>query len=162
PRITRLSLDWLCTGQMDLTRDILGATQAQATYGLDGTGVGVAVIDSGVFLHPDLSRADGRGSRIVGWCDLVNGRPMPYDGHGPHVAGLIAGSGKSSIGPNTARPIRGIAPNCNLVCVKALDADNTAPTSRIISAVQWCIDNRTTFNIRVLNLSFTHPIGESS
>jgi serine protease AprX len=160
PRVERLSKDWPILGHMDMVDLALGASQARSTYGLDGSGVGVAVIDSGIHPHADFCQSNGTGSRIAGWVDLVNGQTTPYDdhGHGTHVAGIIGGNGWSSTGGT--RTFRGIAPNCNLIGVKALDSYNSAPVSRIISAVQWCIDNRTTYNIRVINLSMGHAIGE--
>jgi len=162
--VERISQNWSIRANLDMVDLALEASLARSQFGLDGTGVGVAVIDSGIASHTDLSRADGTGTRIVGWTDLVNGQATPYDdnGHGTHVAGIIGGNGRASIIAGYAKALRGIAPNCNLIGVKALDAANTGPTDRIIAAIQWCIDNRTTYNIRIINLSMGHAIGESA
>ena len=66
---------------------------ARQQYGLDGTGVGVAVIDSGVFNHDDLQKANGLGSRIVYSESFIPGDPSTNDayGHGTHVAGNSGG-----------------------------------------------------------------------
>ena len=73
---------------------------AAVTSDFDGTGVGVAIIDSGITdWHDDLARATGRnglnGQRVSGFVDFVGGAPRPRDGygHGTHVAGIIAGNG---------------------------------------------------------------------
>lgn len=163
-QVARISMDWPVQGHLDMVDGAVRGSQARANFGVDGSGVGVAIIDSGIYPHRDFSRADGTGSRIVAWQDLVNGRTTPYDdgGHGTHVAGIIGGNGRSSSGAGATRTFRGIAPNCNLIGVKALDAGNTAPTSRIIGALEWCVDNRLAYNIRVINLSVGHPVSESS
>src|SRR5436189_7139 len=77
-----------------LDRDLaaaIGGSTALAS-GIGGAGVSVAVLDTGIAPHPDLT---GPTNRIVGWVDLVNNQPAPYDdeGHGTHVAGIIAGNG---------------------------------------------------------------------
>ena len=79
------------------------AARAARTSGRwDGSGVGVALIDSGVVPHRDLGLAGANDSRprLVGSVDFVNGRTMPYDdfGHGTHVAGIIGGDGTDSDG----------------------------------------------------------------
>lgn len=164
PQVARISQNWAVQGHMDMVNVALDAGVARANYGVDGTGVGVAVIDSGIVSHPDLTRADGTGTRIVGWRDLVNNQSSPYDdnGHGTHVAGIIGGNGRTATTTGGNRTFKGIAPNCNLIGVKALDAANSGPTDRIIAALQWCVDNRTTYNIRIINLSMGHGIGESA
>ena len=80
--------------------------------GLTGKGVGVAVLDTGIFPHKDFDE------RIIGFADMVNRRAGPYDdcGHGSHICGIIAGSGVVSDGR-----YQGMAPGCNLVAVKVLD-----------------------------------------
>src|SRR6202007_3094467 len=82
--------------------------------------------------------------------DRVEGRTWPYDdnGHGTHVAGILAGQGDG----NAA--YRGVAPGAALVGVKAMTSSGPGTTSTIISAIQWCIDRKATYNIRIMNLSF--------
>src|SRR5712671_7645669 len=87
---------------------------ARQQYGLDGTGVGVAIIDSGVFNHDDLKTASGLGSRVVYSESFIPGDTSTSDayGHGTHVAGILAGNGHAS-GKGSSYPQQyvGIAPN---------------------------------------------------
>jgi serine protease AprX len=123
--------------------------------GFSGKDVTVAVIDTGVFPHPDLIYPE---NRIIGWHDLVNRRPLPYDdnGHGTHVSGIIAGNGLSSRGK-----YMGMAPEVNLVGIKALDQEGSGNTSDAITAIEWCIENQKTYNIKAINLSMGAPAQES-
>ena len=84
--------------------------------GIRGYGVTVAVLDSGVGLHPDLKQ------RVIGFQDFVHDKKSPYDdlGHGTHVSGIIAGEGLMSGGQYT-----GVAPQANLVMLKVLNNDGT-------------------------------------
>jgi serine protease AprX len=67
-------------------------------YALDGSGIGIAVIDSGVYPHDDLKNASGTASRIVYSESFVSGDSATTDlyGHGTHVAGILAGNGRDS------------------------------------------------------------------
>ena len=80
--------------------------------GVTGKGVGVAVLDTGVYMHPDLA------DRVVAFRDIVRGRMTPYDdnSHGTHVCGIIGGSGRAANGR-----FQGMAPGCSLIGVKVLD-----------------------------------------
>lgn len=115
-----------------------------------GAGVGIAVIDTGVSPHYDLIYPQ---NRIAAFYDLINGKSNPYDddGHGTHVAGIACGNGFVS-GKYT-----GTAPNSNLIAVKALDHEGNGTTSDILAALQWVINNRRLYNIRVINLSLGIP-----
>lgn len=115
--------------------------------GFTGQGVTVAILDTGIHPHRDLVL--GR-NRIVAWNDLVNHRATPYDdqGHGTHVAGIIAGNGFTSRGR-----FQGMAPEANLVGVKVLDDQGGGAISTVIAGIEWCLQNQETLNIRVMNLS---------
>lgn len=88
---------------------------------------------------------------IIGWKDFVNGWTSPYDdhGHGTHVAGIAAGRG------NADSRYKGVAPEASVVGLKALDSTGAGSTSAINAALQWVIDNRHAYNIRVANLSLS-------
>jgi serine protease AprX len=153
PDVASLSLDRPVRGTLQRTATGTGARWVADRLGLDGTGVGVATIDSGVASwHEDL---DGRVVRFV---DFVGGNPQPYDdyGHGTHVAGIIAGNGHDSRGAR-----RGIAPGAHLVVLKALDTQGQGFTSTVIAAIDFAIAHREVYNIRVINLSVAAGVYES-
>ncbi len=112
--------------------------------GLTGKDVTIAVIDTGIYPHADIR------DRIKGFKDFINNRTAPYDdnGHGTHCAGDAAGNGALSGGK-----YRGPAPEANLVGVKVLDKMGSGSLSTVISGIEWCIQNQTQFNIKVLSLS---------
>src|SRR5262249_39664052 len=113
--VESVSLDHRVYGTVERTSATIGATFVHDTLGLDGSGVGVAIIDSGVASwHDDLGP-----SRVTHFVDFVNFENAAYDdyGHGTHVAGIIAGDGHDSGGGR-----RGIAPGATLLVEKVLDA----------------------------------------
>ena len=118
--------------------------------GYDGTGVTVAVVDTGIGLHPGVLLGMDGAVRLVGWKDFVQHKCWPKDpnGHGTHVAGIIA---DSMIGANGE--YNGVAPNVNLVGVRVLDRTGYGTYSRVIQGIQWVVDHKDTYNIKVMNLS---------
>lgn len=113
--------------------------------GLSGENVTVAVMDTGIVPHPDFD------NRILGFLDCVNKKNMLYDdnGHGTHVAGILAGNGRMS--PN--RCYHGIAPKANLLIVKVLDKNGNGNTANVLRGVDWLIKNKDKYRIRLLNIS---------
>ncbi|HJZ77819.1 MAG TPA: S8 family peptidase [Vicinamibacterales bacterium] len=142
----------------------VGARTVQNYMGLTGTGVGIAIIDSGITAwHDDLTNKTSKlfpygNQRVAKFVDFVNGRSLPYDdnGHGSHVAGIIAGNGYDSYGEKT-----GIAPDANIVSLKVLDQDGKGTISNIIAALSWIATNGAAYNIRVVNMSVGAGIYES-
>ena len=114
--------------------------------GVNGNGITVAVIDTGVdATHPDLSHMpSSTDAKVVGWIDYINGRTAPYDdhGHGTHVSGTISGIGASTYQT-------GVAPNTKLIVAKVFSAAGSGSTSTILTAFDWAIDNKA----RVISLS---------
>lgn len=123
--------------------------------GYEGTGVGVAVIDTGVAPHDDLVKPN---NRIIVFKDFVNNKTISYDdnGHGTHVAGIIGGNGFSSKGKYV-----GVAPKSNIIGIKALDENGGGSTSDIISALSYVIENKEKYNIKIVNLSLGTPATSS-
>jgi len=123
---------------------------ARQQYGLDGTGVGIAVIDSGVFNHDDLKTANGLGSRIVYSESFIPGDLSINDvyGHGTHVAGIVAGNGHDSQSGYPTQYV-GVAPNANIINLRVLDANGSGTDSQVIAAIQRAIQLKSTYNIRV-------------
>lgn len=154
------------TSSMDITNLSigLGKVDPPANGGPDGAGVTVAILDTGVSTNTDLA-----ASRIVGWKDLVNNRPTPYDdaGHGTFVAGLIAGDGTASLpldsGGYATMQFRGVAPDANIVGIKVLDDEGSGLASTVISGIDWAIHHKNEYGIRVLNISIgAEPVGPVS
>lgn len=114
--------------------------------GYTGRGITAAVIDTGIGAHPDIP-----GGRLLFFRDFVNRRGMPYDdsGHGTHVCGILAGSGRLANGK-----WRGIAPECSLVVLKALDRNGDGEPADVMAALKWVLERKEEFGIRVVNLSF--------
>ncbi len=130
------------------------------SLGFDGTGVAVAVVDSGIHGVDDLKDAQGH-SRIAYKASTLGGNGDDQYGHGTHVAGIIGGSGKDSSCPTCDVTIRGIAPNVNLIDFHALDQNGQGSDSSVISAINQAVQLKSTYNIRVLNLSLGRPVYES-
>lgn len=145
---------------LDYAMEATGINFLQANHNLSGKGVGVAVVDTGIYPHNDLTQGT---SRIVGWTDLVQNLSQPYDdnGHGTHVAGLVGGNGNTSAANGYITSLVRSAPSTSLIGVKVLDSTGGGSVSTVIAGINWCIAHKAQFNIRVLNLSVGHPIGES-
>src|SRR5208337_3033041 len=139
------------------------ADLAASQYGLDGTGIGVAVIDCGIAPNSDLNNASGV-SRVVYNQSFVPGDTTTSDkyGHGTHVAGLIGGNGASSGTANGyAATYAGMAPKVNLINLRVLDLNGMGVDSQVIAAIQQAITLKSTYNIRVISMSLGRPIFES-
>jgi len=113
-----------------------------APFGADGTGVTVAVVDSGIdATHPDLA------GRVAGNWRLVDGAFVPAagdtNGHGTHVAGIVAASGASSGGAHA-----GTAPGATLVGLDILSQSFT--TTSALLAYDWLHQNAAQQGIRVV------------
>lgn len=155
--IERISIDRIAVGATERTGATVGATQIRQQLGLDGAGIGVAVIDSGIAYHDDLADAAGP-QRVDRFVDFIAGGGTPYDdyGHGTHVAGIIAGNGHDSDGRRT-----GMAPAARLIVLKALDSSGSGRVSDVVAAIEYAVGHRDELNIRVINLSIATPVYES-
>lgn len=117
--------------------------------GLDGRGITVALVDTGVDVaHSALDDMDDDPStddpKVLAFKDFVNNQDYPYDdnGHGTHCASLIAGT--KGIG---------VAPGSNLVVVKVMDRDGACYLSDALTALDWCLENRDVYGIKVISFS---------
>lgn len=141
---------------LDVTDATVGATTAW-NYGWNGTGVGVAVIDSGI-----NAQSPEFGSRVVYSESFIAGLDASDQyGHGTHVAGIIGANGVDSTGSGFTRTFKGIAPNVNLIDLRVLDANGAGTEANVIAAIQRAIQLKSTYNIRVINLSLGRPVYES-
>lgn len=110
---------------------------------LDGTGMTIGIIDTGVdYTHPDLGGCFGSGCKVAGGYDFVNNDPNPVDdhGHGTHVAATAAGSGSYRDSNGITRPLPGIAPGATIFAYKVLSAGGWGSGSDIIAAIERCAD----------------------
>ena len=110
PDVVLISPDLTVQSQLDLSMAATNASMAlQAGY--DGTGVGVAVIDSGISNADDLKNKAG-ALRVVYSQDFVGGGTDDHYGHGEHVAGILAGNGNRSIGSKYSTLFRRRSTEC--------------------------------------------------
>jgi serine protease AprX len=159
PSVQHVSLDRLIVGAMERTGATVGAPEVRQELGYDGTGIGVAIVDSGVTpWHDDLTAASGTSQRVDRFVDFVGGLTMPYDdyGHGTHVAGIVAGRGVDSDGARS-----GIAPGAHLIALKVLDGSGKGRISDVIAALDYVVAHKDELNIRVVNLSIATGVYES-
>lgn len=146
PEVKFIADDSKVTTQMDIVRGSVSC-EISEELGLDGQGIGIAVLDTGVYPHEDLT---AQGNRIIAFKDFVNKQTEPYDdnGHGTHVAGIIAGDGYASKGK-----YKGLAPKSNIIGVKVMNKDGGGSTSDIVAGMQWILSNKDKYNIKVMSLS---------
>ena len=99
----------------------------QSLSGLNGNGVVLCVVDSGI----DLSHPDLRDLVLKGWLDSVNGIDEPYDdeGHGTAMSGIIVADGG----------LKGISRGVDLLVAKAIDSEGQGDASSVANSVDWCV-----------------------
>ena len=126
-------------------KDLIGATNLYI-QGITGKDLVCAVIDSGCDCDHVLLK-----DKIIGGKNFTNeGKKDDYsdlNGHGTHVAGLIAGG---EYGPFRG----GIAPDAKLIIAKALNAEGSGSMEGIIEAINWCVDQ----DVNVINMSLGGPV----
>lgn len=154
-QVESIGFDEYVTTNLETARKWFGVDKAVKTLGLTGNEGDpkifskrdnvIAIIDTGI----DINHVDLGSGKVIGWHDEINSIPTPYDdnGHGTHVSSIAAGLGKA------IWDYRGVAFNAALVGVKVLAANGTGLTSQVIAGIQWCVNNRLTYGIRVINMS---------
>ncbi len=133
-----------------------GVTKARTDFGVQGDRDGnlnsyskndivITILDTGI----DIGHYDLDGGKVIGWKDFINGRTTPYDdnGHGTHCASIAAGTGEGNA------TYKGVAYGAALVGVKVLNSAGSGSTSTIINGINWVVQNKATYNIRVLSIS---------
>jgi serine protease AprX len=134
--------------------------------GYTGKGVGVAVIDTGIAGDlPDFQVSEtDTTSRVIANVVVNPSATTPGDGfgHGTHIAGLIAGNGTNRTAGDPLRgKYAGVAPEANLINVKASDEDGNVDVIDVIDGLQFVVDHKDDYNIRVVNLSLNSTVAES-
>jgi serine protease AprX len=149
PGVERVELNGVArTMDASGNRDYGVDAARQALPGLDGSGVGICIIDTGI----DPNHEQLSGGRVVGWQDWVNGRTDPYDdhGHGTHVSGIAAGR---STGTNN-QPYAGVAPGAHLIGAKVLNSGGSGADADVVSAIEWCAART---DVHVISMSLGSP-----
>jgi serine protease AprX len=134
--------------QMTITNAAIGADQVWEGIGdlpgVTGAGVGVAIIDSGI---TEVRALRGRVVASVDFTD-AHGRGIDRYGHGTHVAGIVAAAGRGRYDDT-----RGVAPGAHLVNLKVLDEHGEGTAGDVIDAIDWAVEHRRRYRIRVINMS---------
>lgn len=115
----------------------------------------VAVLDTGIdYTHPDLGGCLGRGCRVVGGYDFVNGDDDPMDDsyHGTHVAGIIGAAGEAT----------GVAPDVEFVAYKVLDRNGGGSLANILAALDEATDPFNLDRPTVINMSLGNSTGDGT
>lgn len=137
---------------MDRVREQL---HMDAVYkmGLTGKNVNVCVLDTGIFPHADFE------NRLLEFIDFTDNAGRNYkggcydnSGHGTHVCGILAGSGRASDGR-----YQGIAPKAGLIAGKILDHRGKGNIEDLFEAMEWILKNKDRYGIRIVNISIGIP-----
>lgn len=134
------------TAQMNTARKSVNADIVNSK-GYTGKTVTISILDTGICPVNDFCMPH---NRIIAFKDFTTNKREPYDdnGHGTHVSGIAGGNGFLSGGK-----YMGIAPECNIIALKILDATGKGNSADVLAGLQWILDNKDKFNIRVINLS---------
>lgn len=141
------------TGYVEKTLGV-DLVRNQTGYQLTGTGIGIAVLDSGVYSSHNAFKDDSGASRIAYSKSFVTGDNSTADvyGHGTHVAGLALSN--ASINSSA---YKSVATNSKVINLRVLNNYGVGQTSGLLSALDWVKKNRQTYNIKVVNLSLGAP-----
>jgi serine protease AprX len=158
PAVDHVGIDEPVMTAMDVSREASNEPVSPAPESaLKGAGVTIAVVDSGVALHPDIQTL----TAVVDVVGDPNPQAAPPEdsvdpyGHGTHVAGIMVGNGSHSGGR-----MAGVASEASLVSVRVLDDLGRGMTSDVLAGLQWILDHKTEYGIRVVNISLGHPVFE--
>jgi subtilisin family serine protease len=151
PEVVSVALDLPVEAALAESVGQIKADQVWSQLGFTGAGVNVAVLDTGVEAnHPDLA-----GSVVAQHCFNQTGCPTngeleadeapDNNGHGTHVAGIIAGRGVTGS--------RGVAPGVGLVAVRVLGQSGNGYTSDVLAGLDWLVTHQAELKVRAVNLS---------
>ena len=144
-------------------------TQGSSAFWPASGDIAIAVVDSGVAPHADLSlvhsvsclHADAAymNRRALGNTSGIchDTRAADSYGHGTHIAGSAAGTGLLSSGKHV-----GVSPGAPIVSLQVLDDDGKGTTLNVVAALDWILEHRDTYNIRVVNMSLGKVVQESA
>jgi serine protease AprX len=158
PVVADMAITNKVTGASAMWQGSGGLLGLLATPGYNGTGIGVAIVDSGIAPHSALDSRVIARVNFVSWEAPSTGDPY---GHGTHVAGIVGGN-TTAAKYVTAAFAGGSAPGAKLIDVRVLGASGVGYTSDVIAGIDWAVANRLKYGIRVINLSLGHAVSEPS
>jgi serine protease AprX len=128
-----------CLGIFDQNGWAVEITQINELHekGLTGKGIIIGIVDTGI----QANHSEFNDAKIIAWHDYVNEKQEPYDdnGHGTHVAGIISARGSWS-GLFHGVKLKGIAPNAELVVVKAIPKNESGNDGTVADGINFCVD----------------------
>jgi subtilisin family serine protease len=138
------------TGATTAYDPIIGASKVRSTYNVQGTGMAVAVIDTGVdYNNPALGGGFGPNNKVIAGFDFADNTANPMataSQHGTSIAGLIGSDASNDLG---------VAPGVNIVALRVTDSSNTGSLASVANALQWVIKNHSQYNITSVNMSLS-------
>lgn len=143
---------------LDESVHIIRADSVWTDYGTRGSGVKVAIIDTGIdYTHPALGGGFGPGYKVIGGYDVIDDDDDPIDvfGHGTHVAGIVAADSED---------VTGVAPDCSLIAIKVFSLNLPTFDSDVIAGIERAVDpdadGDTSDRADIANMSIGSPRGE--
>ena len=143
PDVEEIQLDHKFTIAVDDSVNLINASLVHTfvlNNNITGLNLGVCILDTGVnYSHSDFGGCFGSGCKVVDGYDVVNNDNDPYDdhGHGTHVTGIV----------------NMVAPNASLVHIKVLNSGGGGSESGISAGIDWCVNNKTKYNITAISMS---------
>ncbi len=141
----RIEKDFQVKATMDAARADFGVDAAQTNLGATGAGIEICIVDTGV----DTAHEQLDNGKVVAFADFISGQANPYDdqGHGTHVASIVAGDG---VGGANASKYRGVAPAAAISMAKSLDSQGNGTDGQVLAGIDWCANRP---SARVISMS---------
>ncbi|QEH37120.1 Thermophilic serine proteinase precursor [Aquisphaera giovannonii] len=150
PRAVESPAGTASAGATTTYESLINASATRSAYSVDGSGMTVAVIDTGVdYKNSAFGGKYGPGAKVIAGYNFADDSADPIattSQHGTSVAGLIGSEDPSDLG---------VAPGVGIVALKVVGSDNTASLSSIASALQWVVDHHAQYNITAVNMSLS-------
>lgn len=143
PGVFRVQEDAEVTTQLVGAASDFGAVAARTDFSVDGSGIGICIVDTGIDPHHEQFVG-----RSIVFHDVIGGLPDPYDdhGHGTHVAAIALGGGGT--GANSS--IAGVAPRVSIYAAKVLDAGGSGSESQVIAGMEFCTEQN---GVHIISMS---------
>ena len=152
PTVEKVYMDGQVQINLETSVPQIQADRVQDELGLDGSGILVGIVDTGIdYMHPALGEGYGPGYRVIGGYDFANEDSDPLDdhSHGTHVAGIVGANSGS---------LTGVAPGVSFLAVKVLDENGSGEFSSVLAGIEYCLDPDgnpgTDDAVDIMNMSF--------